>query len=362
MSTQIEVANLNPELMNDPSASIFDSDVYINCLKTFYAYYGKIPNLKLVRNANYMRTIAWIESYFEGNIVAIHKKEIYRPVKNGRFIDNVLYVIEGRIIVDIEDNGNVCIVFSPESEGNASIIAENALKFCVRLKREPRIHMIVSSSRGLDTRAIKCPNPKVNLIENYNDDLLELNTDIIRHLRRKDKSGLFLFYGAPGTGKSTYIRHLICSIQKPFIFLSPKIASNLDSPDFINLLIESRNSVLIIEDAEDLLVSREINNNSAISVLLNLTDGMLGECLGIQTICTFNTHINNIDTALLRKGRLTAMYEFKPLEVSKTRQLLKKIGVTDSGDKQMTLAEIYNVQNKGFSVNATKSRIGFRAA
>lgn len=67
---------------------------------------------------------------------------------------------------------------------------------------------------------------------------------------------------------------------------------------------------IVIEDAEDLLVSRDTNHNSGISMLLNLTDGLLGQSLGIQVICTFNTHVSNIDRALLRKGRLIALYEF----------------------------------------------------
>jgi len=49
--------------------------------------------------------------------------------------------------------------------------------------------------------------------------------------------------------------------------------------------------------------------------LLNLSDGLLSDCLHMQLISTFNTDIARLDKALLRKGRVIARYEFKPLTV-----------------------------------------------
>jgi ATP-dependent 26S proteasome regulatory subunit len=139
------------------------------------------------------------------------------------------------------------------------------------------------------------------------------------------------------------------------------IARNLESPELISLLIENPNSVLVIEDAEDLLTSRETNLNSGISMLLNLTDGLLGESLGIQVICTFNTKIENIDKALLRKGRLMAMYDFKPLTPQKANNLLNELKADKTYTHHpMTLAEIFNTQQEDFDLSkARKQKIGF---
>jgi hypothetical protein len=111
-----------------------------------------------------------------------------------------------------------------------------------------------------------------------------------------------------------------------------------------------------------LLSCREKNNNSAISILLNLTDGILGESLGIQIICTFNTHTQNIDPALLRKGRLMAMYEFKELSAGKATALLKKSGVNKSASSPMTLADIYNADKNNFELATNRQKIGFMVA
>lgn len=72
--------------------------------------------------------------------------------------------------------------------------------------------------------------------------------------------------------------------------------------------LENRNFVMVIEDAEELITSREEVRNSNLSMLLNLTDGLLGKSLGIQIIATFNTDVKNIDKALLRKGRLSIIF------------------------------------------------------
>ena len=97
-----------------------------------------------------------------------------------------------------------------------------------------------------------------------------------------------------------------------------------------------------------LIKSRDGNGGSNISMLLNLTDGMLGESIGVQVICTFNTHMNNIDKALLRKGRLIASYEFKELQANKSQTLLESLGTKNYiTNGKMTLSDIYNVNDKG---------------
>ena len=125
--------------------------------------------------------------------------------------------------------------------------------------------------------------------------------------------------------------------------------------------MKNQNSILVIEDAEELLVSREQESNSAISMLLNLTDGLLGASLGIQVICTFNTHLTKIDKALLRKGRLKSLYKFEPLSIPKSKALLTKIGKGNMNVlAPMTIAEIYNMEEKECKLISDNVSIGFK--
>ena len=67
------------------------------------------------------------------------------------------------------------------------------------------------------------------------------------------------------------------------------------------------------------------NRRCQVSALLNITDGLLSDWLNIQLICSFNSDISKIDSALMRKGRLIAKYEFKELEVEKANALSLKL-------------------------------------
>ncbi|MBP9120401.1 MAG: AAA family ATPase, partial [Ignavibacterium sp.] len=314
------------------------------------------------RNISTEKTINWVETELKEQIMHKHyqNSSFYKNHRNGTI--NVIYILINELVLDIENNGVVSLLFSEKSEQAALTIQKQIEKFRVRRNSIRKINLITERSYGLDLLPISNKKPKLDLNLNYNDDLLEVHNHLVKNLNKKNKSGLVLFHGIPGTGKSTYIRYLIHKVKKTVIFLPPRIAANLDSPGMTSLLVDNPNSIFIIEDAEELIKSREGNGGSSISMLLNLTDGMLGESIGVQVICTFNTHTNNIDKALLRKGRLIASYEFKELQSNKSKVLLEKLGnknyITNGN---MTLADIYNVKEKlnEYCVKH-KKQIGFK--
>lgn len=169
-----------------------------------------------------------------------------------------------------------------------------------------------------------------------------------------DSKGLVLLHGEPGTGKTYYIRTLIrdlISLGKQVIYFPPNMVGHLVSPEImtflsntvIDLAEEGKSCVLLLEDAEPLLVSRNNEGRSdGITNLLNITDGLLNDMLSIQVIATFNTEMKNIDSALLRPERLIARKEFKKLKKEDAQKLLTSLEVDTSCDKEMTLAEIYS--------------------
>jgi ATP-dependent 26S proteasome regulatory subunit len=119
-----------------------------------------------------------------------------------------------------------------------------------------------------------------------------------------------------------------------------------------------RNCILLLEDAEKILRSRESAENDAISNILNISDGILGDCLNIMVIATFNTNRENIDSALVRKGRLLVEHHFKPLSAEESNILLEKIGSKIRTEEPMTLADIYN-EDDNFHCKKEKNKVGF---
>lgn len=139
------------------------------------------------------------------------------------------------------------------------------------------------------------------------------------------------------------------------------MANAITNPNLISILVDNPNSVFVIEDAENIIIDRNKNGSSPVSALLNISDGLLSDCLNIQILCSFNTDISKVDNALMRKGRLIAKYEFKELEVEKANALSKKLGYDSNFIAPMTLASIYNQQEVDYNHVERESSIGFKS-
>ena len=140
------------------------------------------------------------------------------------------------------------------------------------------------------------------------------------------------------------------------------MAASITGPGLLSILIDNPNSILVIEDAENIVIDRSHDENSPVSALLNISDGLLADCLNVQIICSFNTDISKIDSALMRKGRLIAQYEFKELEVDKAQLLSNKLGFNTIIKEPMTLTAIYNQNETSFEQKGRQASIGFNAA
>lgn len=200
----------------------------------------------------------------------------------------------------------------------------------------------------------------------YNDDFADVSDNIIDMLSKKDgTTGIVLLHGVPGSGKTMYVRYLIGNIRKRIIYMPPDMANQLGTPSFFNFIRQYPNSVLIIEDGENILRKRLEGSGTApaISNLLNLSDGIMGDALNIQVVCTFNADIEEIDEALLRPGRLIANYYFGPLAPEKTKALYQHLhGEEAEPEKsEMTVAEIYKAKELPATNEKPKQtrRIGF---
>jgi hypothetical protein len=249
-------------------------------------------------------------------------------------------------------------------DGNKPEFVKELVKMFRPLKQRHRrkpleINLVVSNGRYLELKSMEIKRTRLDIGLFYDDSFKKIDEVIRKRLNTKKDKGIVLLHGLPGTGKTTYLRYLIGKIKKRVLFLSPNIASNLVEPEFVQLLIDNPNSVLIIEDAENIIMDRKINGKSSVSSLLNISDGLLADFLNVQLICTFNNALTLIDSALMRKGRLIARYEFGKLNVEKAQRLSDQLGFDTLITKPMTLAEIANQKEMDHKMPQIES-IGFR--
>jgi len=199
---------------------------------------------------------------------------------------------------------------------------------------------------------------RLSIANNYNDDFELINERIIRTLNKEDK-GLYLLHGNPGCGKTSYIKYLTTKTKKRIIYLHNEMIHWLTDPTFLSFIKKHPDSILIIEDAERILLSRSETHNSPVSALLNLSDGILGDMLKLQIICTFNCELKLIDEALLRKGRLKIKYEFKELNKDKAMRILAKQNIHVRLTNDIPLCDVYNYMEENYSKPKVAKKIGF---
>jgi hypothetical protein len=226
-------------------------------------------------------------------------------------------------------------------------------------KKHSNVYVLCSSDGMLNLQRfdIKLPQKNIDLELNYGSEAKAKFDKVVKSIS-KNKNGLMLFSGDPGTGKSTFIKYLTTKTTRKVIYLSSGSAEQLTNPDFMSFIMGYRNCILLLEDAEKVLRSRNTQDNEAISNILNITDGILGDCLNILVIATFNTDRENIDSALVRKGRLLMEHHFKALSPEECNKVFKSMKSKRRTEEPMTLAEIYN-EDDNFHEKEERRRVGF---
>lgn len=334
---------------------LFDH-TYLDARIMYVRTSGILPNIHSMDNVDMDKAFDYFFSGNAGTISNLFQKNYYNWKEAKLEFDKTIITMGNSTMIEL-GNEQVNILFSKDCAGYANTLVDVLAGFRTLSREEQyEINIITLGSYGLELKTIDIQTTELDIDLYYNDDFKAVDSVIRDRLSGINDKGIILLHGMPGTGKTTYLRHLIGGLKKKVLFVSPAVAGRLVNPEFIDLLIENPNSVVIIEDAENIIMDRKLNSDSSVSNLLNISDGLLSDCLNVQLICTFNSSLNTIDSALLRKGRLIARYEFGKLQTEKAARLAKHLGIDREIIRPMTLAELTNPD--GFEELAGNARVG----
>ncbi len=349
METQQRVVDAN---------SIFENS-FLNC-KNYYMYsYNKVPCITWADQLNTEKVLKYIKTEYADAITGIFQNSKYdRKKKKSHFFTTIIMMKDDCLV---ELGSNYCeVLHTHEDYEMANTLIKEVSRFKRREKKKNfEINLISKDSYGLELKSMEIKKSRLNLDLFYEDDFKEVDKTIQARLAKKNDKGIVLLHGLPGSGKTTYLRYLIGRLKKKVMFVSPATAGEIMNPELMDLLIDNPDSVLIIEDAENIIMDRKHNSSSSVSNLLNISDGLLADFLNVQLICTFNSSLTMVDSALMRQGRLIAKYEFGKLGIEKAKRLSAHFGFDKVIDKPMTIAEIANPHEKEEKVSSMEV-IGFR--
>lgn len=354
--------------------------------KEFSSVYSEVDGLSLqnlfyVKNGYFpycdmfTQTREESENYFDTKSLITELKEKYKDIgyqmvvysninlsKDEKNIGFSIIIPTLNIFARVEKSVSEAYILYGENDYDAVEEFEETIKkhYTAPEKKLNNIRLLRVTQQGYDLNDFEVDT--VNdfcLEEQYNDDFIPEDEKITAFVK-KEKSGIIILHGEKGTGKSTYINHLInTNPEKMFVYFPSALVPLLGEPSFTDFFPRLKDSILILEDCENALRSREsTGGNNAVNQLLNLSDGLL-KSLGIKFICTFNAPPEEIDEALLRKGRLFSKYEFKKLNAEKSSALLTKLyGREIKTDEPMSLADIYYYDETSYE-EMPVAQIGF---
>lgn len=343
-----------------------------NWLRSAYIYmFGAYPDrITIQMEGSYMNKDFAKKQHYEGNTAEYTYKDAIDTYTT--YIQLEAELTKNNTPYYIIRNGESPIIITPNTfvytyRGEMAVLTNTSelpsvVKKSISLYEEngntPSCEYATYNRDGFSTNTLLIKTVDLNVKENYNDDLPD--DKIKEFLQADSESGLLILHGKPGTGKTTYIRNLIRELSdKDFLILDSSVFDNITDSSFIQLLLEYKDCVVILEDCESMLADRTDGNNKMAS-LLNLSDGILGDAFNLKFICTFNADINRIDQALLRKGRMKVKYEFKKLSKDKVKVLSDKYKLNIPEDKitDMYLSDIFNYNSDNGAQKDVK-KIGF---
>lgn len=207
---------------------------------------------------------------------------------------------------------------------------------------------------------------------------------------------LILWYGVPGTGKSFSIHSLAwawrewCSfeyITDPERFfgdaqymLNLVLEKNSDEDNYPTSMAESdyydessiiyrdkhvkrkkdKWKLLILEDAGELIAedAKLQTSSQALSRLLNMLDGFIGQGVKIMMLITTNEEIGKLNKAVSRSGRTLSKLEYKVLSKDEANAWLEKHELEGRVEGSIALSDLY-AHLKNPTEHPLKSLTGF---
>lgn len=312
-----------------------NTDGYYNIQRFFIKEYTKKNSFNTLRldtinkNKNKIQyqlpIYTKIEIEYEGETISIEKKpetdykscstitRLYRLIVSAKTKE----IIEKLLLKSKEEDCNVQIIRYYDVKYGFWGISEDKKKSCENLIFED------------------------DFKENFVKDITNFNqSEKIYEKYEMPYKRNYMLYGVPGAGKTSFIKGLAGMLNRDLYILTFDVNTTNDILNKAITSIHNKNAILLLEDIDCLFIDRNAVEKTKVSfsALLNILDGVRGNA-GLITMMTTN-HIDRLDPALLRPGRVDMMLKF---EFIKKDQICKFMKLYDINISDNIINEISSI-------------------
>ncbi len=336
------------------------TDGLINSEQLYLSRFGYIPNSTGELDVNTQMAYDFIKTKYSKFITDYHYTSSRNSAKEKIITSSYLILFDDLLI---EFNFYYDFIGYLYNKTSKRIVDElidhiRTLQPTTNLERMARVRIITRVFGDYNFTSVGYKHKEVDVKSNYNDDIIPICSIILKQLNRSKQNRLILLHGDPGTGKTSFLHYLINYIPQYVVLVPAFQVDLLLDASIITQLYLHPNSVIIIEDAENIVNQSTAECTNILSKVFTLLDGLLSNGVEIKIICTFNTKISSSHPILKANEHLIAEYEFKPLQTSKANLLSRKLGYSNIFLEPTLLSDIYNQTDADFRLQRKKT-IGF---
>lgn len=284
---------------------------------------------------------------------------LVRSDAKGDLVEAFLHLAGGAIALVDAGYGEVSVeaaAATPQVAGLAAGALRRELESEPSAPHKVSIGFWMRGDCGGDIRQREIEAPSFDEIaDNYSAAMRDALERLIAG-RQPQAGRLILWRGAPGTGKSHALRALArawapwCSAH---LIMDPDELLGRGGAYMLDVLTwegsdPNRWRLLVLEDAGELIAAdARALAGQALSRLLNVADGVLGQGTRTLVLITTNEPVGRLHPAARRPGRCLADIEFTPLSATEANAWLAARGHERRVDRPTPLAELFATATDG---------------
>lgn len=252
-------------------------------------------------------------------------------------------------------------VYQVEVSGDAEYF-ENLFDFLrhkeIKIERnESTINWFYYTPNGIQSKTIRFDkNP--NVARDIYYPFIEGGVDNYMHRYMESSATILIMIGDPGTGKTSLVRDFAYRNKlKTFMTFDENIIRSDDF--FVNFMTDRDADLLVVEDADVLIGSRDKERNDQMAKFLNISDGLVSHENKKIIFTTNISDIDRIDSALIRPGRCHGVVNFRKLTTDEANDIRADLNMGMLPRRSAyTLAEVFNTAESNVEQTKRISKMG----